>query len=222
MNIYESIAAIIGEKAAVKKDKRNETQRYMFRGIDDVMNTFNPLLAKYRVFAVPTVMDMSREERTNSKGTVLIYTVLTVQYTFYAEDGTSVTAVTIGEGMDTGDKSVNKAMSAAYKYALFQVFCIPTEELIDSETDSHEVMPKEAGPEEVDPEEERLRKSIEAMDKVAKERAEMTATCEECGKEIQPYAGNSGRTVSVAQHCDKSRKKFGAVLCLDCIKTALR
>ena len=221
MNIYESIAAIIGEKAAVKKDKRNEAQRYMFRGIDDVMNTFNPLLAKYKVFAVPTVMNMSREERTNNKGTALIYTVLTVQYTFYAEDGSSVTAVTIGEGMDTGDKSVNKAMSAAYKYALFQVFCIPTEEMVDSEVDSHEVLPK-APEKEPDPEEERLRKSIEAMDKVAKERAEMTATCEECGKEILPYAGNSGRTVTVAQHCDKSKKKFGAVLCLDCIQQALR
>lgn len=219
MNIYESIACIIGEKAAVKKDKRNEAQRYMFRGIDDVMNTFNPLLAKYKVFAVPTVMDMSREERTNNKGTALIYTVLTVQYTFYAEDGTSVTAVTIGEGMDTGDKSVNKAMSAAYKYALFQVFCIPTEELIDSETDSHEVMPKEEDPDEV-----RTRKSMEALAAVdrererAREQENEQVLCEECGNPITEYKGANGRTVSVKRHVEATQKRFGQALCLECAK----
>ena len=67
-NIYESIAAILNEKAAVKKDSRNEAQRYMFRGIDAVMNVFNPLLAKHRVFVVPTVLDMAREERQNKNG----------------------------------------------------------------------------------------------------------------------------------------------------------
>ena len=46
--------------------------------------------------------------------------------------------------MDSGDKSFNKAMSAAYKYALFQVFCVPTEEMVDSEVDSPEPLQKAA------------------------------------------------------------------------------
>ena len=33
--------------------------------------------------------------------------------------------------MDSGDKATNKAMAIAMKYALFQVFCIPTEEMKD-------------------------------------------------------------------------------------------
>jgi hypothetical protein len=52
-----------------------------------------------------------------------------------AEDGSKVTACTYGEGMDTSDKSTNKAMSAALKYAIIQAFSIPTEELLDSEKD---------------------------------------------------------------------------------------
>ncbi len=44
--------------------------------------------------------------------------------------------------MDSGDKSANKAMSAAYKYALMQVFCIPTDEPKDTENETHEVAPK--------------------------------------------------------------------------------
>ena len=50
----------------------------------------------------------------------------------------------MGEGMDSGDKATNKAMSAAQKYAFFQVFCIPTEEPKDSELDSHSLLPKTA------------------------------------------------------------------------------
>lgn len=40
--------------------------------------------------------------------------------------------------MDSGDKASNKAMAIAYKYALFQVFCIPTEEMTDPDGESYE------------------------------------------------------------------------------------
>ena len=41
------------------------------------------------------------------------------------------------------EKSVNKAMTAAFKYALFQTFCIPTEGSDDADSESHEVVPDE-------------------------------------------------------------------------------
>jgi hypothetical protein len=68
----------------------------------------------------------------------LIYSICTIKYTFYAEDGSSVSATVIGEGMDSGDKATNKAMSIAFKYACFQVFCIPTEEMKDPDADTPE------------------------------------------------------------------------------------
>lgn len=141
--IYDLISRVMDEIGAVGKTSRNETQRYMFRGIDAVMNALNPALRTNGVFVVPEVLEMSREERNGKNGGVLIYSVVKVKYTFYAPDGSSVFAVVMGEGMDSGDKSMNKAMSAAFKYACFQVFCIPTEEMKDSETDSPEPIPKE-------------------------------------------------------------------------------
>lgn len=71
-----------------------------------------------------------------------MYSILTMKFTFFAEDGSSVSSTTIGEAMDTGDKSMNKAMSTAYKYALMQIFCIPTEEDKDTENQTHEIAPK--------------------------------------------------------------------------------
>ena len=139
MNIYETIAAVMGEIGAIGKDSRNTTQGFMFRGIDAVMNAINPALIKYKLFIVPEVLEQTREERKNSKGTTLIYSVCKIKYTFYAEDGSNISAVVIGEGMDTGDKATNKAMSIAFKYACFQVFCIPTEEMKDPDSESHEL-----------------------------------------------------------------------------------
>jgi hypothetical protein len=118
----------------------------MFRGIDAVMNAINPALVKNKVFIVPEIIDQTREERTNTKGTTLIYSMCKIKYTFYAEDGSSISCVVIGEGMDTGDKATNKAMSIAFKYACFQVFCIPTEEMADPDAECHEVKAKAEEP----------------------------------------------------------------------------
>ena len=111
----------------------------MFRGIDAVMNAINPALLKHKVFIVPEVLEQSREERQTNRGGNLIYSICKVRYTFFTTDGSSISAIVIGEGMDSGDKATNKAMSIAFKYACFQVFCIPTEEMKDPDGESHEV-----------------------------------------------------------------------------------
>lgn len=143
MNIYQSIAAVMADIGAVGKNSKNSQQGFMFRGIDAVMNALSPALIKNKMFVVPRIISQERDERTNTKGTTLFYVRCTIEYTFYAEDGSHLEAVVIGEGMDAGDKATNKAMSIAFKYACFQVFCIPTEEMVDPDAECHEVKPKE-------------------------------------------------------------------------------
>lgn len=130
-NIFETIDLIMKEVPAIGKTKQNTKQNYKFRGIDDVMNILQPIFAKYKLFVIPEVLEQTREERKTSMGGTLLYSICKIKYTFYAEDGSHVEATVIGEGMDSGDKASNKAMAIAFKYALFQVFCIPTEELKD-------------------------------------------------------------------------------------------
>ena len=142
MNIYQAISKCMEEIGAVGKNDINKTQGFKYRGIDAVMNAINPALVRNHVFIVPEVLEQNREERTTNKGTLLIYSVCKIRFTFFAEDGSSITAVTIGEGMDSGDKATNKAMAIAFKYACFQVFCIPTEEMADPDAESPEAAPK--------------------------------------------------------------------------------
>lgn len=134
-NIFETIDLIMKEVPAIGKTKQNTKQNYKFRGIDDVMNKLQPIFAKYKLFVVPDVLEQTREERKTSTGGTLLYSICKIKYTFYAEDGSHVEATVIGEGMDSGDKASNKAMAVALKYALFQVFCIPTEELKDPDNE---------------------------------------------------------------------------------------
>lgn len=143
-NIYKSIIEVMKDVGVVGKDSKNPQQGYLYRGIDAVMNALQPAMIKHGIFVVPQVMEEHREERQTTKGGTLLYSILKIKYTFYAEDGTSVEAIVVGEGMDSGDKATNKALSVGFKYACFQVFCIPTEEMIDSEVDSPEPVPKKA------------------------------------------------------------------------------
>lgn len=140
MNIYESIAAIQADVDFIGKDKTTQSgSKFKYRGVDQVLNTLHPLFAKHKVFAVPEVMEiLAREERATNSGNKVLYEVLKVKYSFFAEDGTSVAAVVVGEAMDSGDKVSNKCMSVAYKYACFQLLSIPTEETCADPDDNNE------------------------------------------------------------------------------------
>ena len=147
--VLTGIQMVMDEIGAIGKNKRNETQKFMFRGIDDVMNTLHPLMAKAHIFVYPETLEVNREERTNRNGNTLLYTLVKVRYHFVStEDASEIISTVYGEGMDSGDKSLNKAMSIAMKYAAFQVFCIPTEEMVDPDAESHQVAPKEELPPE--------------------------------------------------------------------------
>jgi hypothetical protein len=116
---------------------------YNFRGIDDVYNAIAPLLAKHSLCILPRVLTRECVERSSKSGGALFYVTVEVEFDFVsAEDGSKHTVKTFGEAMDSGDKATNKAMSAAYKYAAFQAFSIPTEADNDADAHTHAVASK--------------------------------------------------------------------------------
>lgn len=141
-NIFQAMCSIQKEIKYIKKNKENVQQKFLFRGIDDVYNELHDLFSKHEVISIPEVLDDRTEERESRSGSSLIYRILKVKYTFYASDGSHVSTTVIGEGMDSGDKATNKAMSIAHKYALLQIFTVPTESMDDPDKESHELKPK--------------------------------------------------------------------------------
>jgi hypothetical protein len=145
--IYKAMSAVMADIGPVGKDQKAEfgSTRYKYRGIDDLINAANPALTKHGVIVAPNVVNLLREDRKSSKGGDMIFTVVTMEYTFYAEDGSNIVVSVIGEGADSGDKGANKAMTSAYKYALGQALAIATD-MVDSETDDPQVGAKAVAP----------------------------------------------------------------------------
>lgn len=140
--VYAAIAAVMSDvaSAGISKARRNTQQGYNFRGIDDVYNALAPILAKHKLLILPRVISREQVERQTAKGGVLFYTTMEVEFDLVSgDDGSLHTIRTVGEAMDSADKSSNKAMSAAYKYAAMQAFCIPTEGDNDADATTHEI-----------------------------------------------------------------------------------
>jgi len=151
--VYTAIAAVQGElaKVGIAKESENASQNYKFRGIDAVYGALSPLLSKHGLCVLPRIVNREMHERVTikewngqKKESVLFYVTVEAEFDFVAvEDGSAHTVRTYGEAMDSGDKATNKAMSAAYKYAAFMAFAIPTEGDNDADATTHDVAPRD-------------------------------------------------------------------------------
>lgn len=145
LGVYKAIANVQAAiaKEGISKSRKNTQQNYNFRGIDDVYNALCGLLADNGLCIMPRFSEPERGERQTKGGAVLFTAVLKGEFDFIAvEDGSLHTVTVYGEAMDMADKAMNKAMSAAYKYACMQTFCIPTEGDNDADATTHEVVAK--------------------------------------------------------------------------------
>jgi hypothetical protein len=145
-DVYRAICDVAKtmSRDGIAKDKRNsQGAGYNFRGIDDVYNALSSVMAGADLCILPRMLERTVEERTSKAGGALFYVTIHADFDFVsARDGSKHTVTMYGEAMDSGDKATNKAMSAAYKYACFQAFCIPTEAMDDADAHTPEPTPK--------------------------------------------------------------------------------
>lgn len=140
--VFTAIHNVLADiaKVGVAKNQTNTQQNFKFRGVDDVMDALSPLLAKHHLLILPSVADHNMTERATRSGGTALHALLKCNYKFVCPlDGSSeMIGPLYGEAMDSGDKSTNKAMSAAYKYLCTLGFCIPfTGD--DPDAHSHEI-----------------------------------------------------------------------------------
>lgn len=142
--IYKKMSDVMKDVGAIGKDQKNTQQGFKFRGIDQFVNALYPALTKHGVFMSPRATAFTHElkdvVRGSGKSGVDKHVSIMMEYDFYAEDGSKVTIGPVpAEGLDSGDKATNKALSAALKYALIQTFSIPTEDMAEADFESPEI-----------------------------------------------------------------------------------
>lgn len=138
MEIIKQLSAVMADVGAVRKTEKNSAQGFNFRGIDAVTNAVFPAMVKHGVVVVPTVVASSYDTVTVGRNaTQMGHARVTVEYQFFAGDGSTISATVCAESMDSGDKATAKAMSVAFRTALLQALCLPTDE-IDPDHDVYE------------------------------------------------------------------------------------
>lgn len=135
--MFEAWSNVMADVQSISKDSRNESQKFMFRGIDAVMNTVGPVLRKHGVIVVPGASEIETERYTTKSGGQMVNRVTKVSYTVYGPAGDSFSGTVYGEAADSGDKGTTKAESVALRTFLLQALVIPTDDP-DPDAESHE------------------------------------------------------------------------------------
>lgn len=129
LNIYQAFAQVMKKVRNVAKRDQNSHGGYWFRGVDAVVNAVGPKLRDVGVIVVPIVEDSSYDTvEVGRNRTLMGHAQVTVTYRFYGPDGSHIDCRVPGEAMDSGDKAMSKAMSVAFRTALIQALCLPTDE----------------------------------------------------------------------------------------------
>lgn len=112
----------------INKGGYNKDQKYHFRSIDQVYDALSEVLAEIGLLILPRMTSVSRDIKVGKGGSSINVVNLEMEYRLTSVDDQSELVVVFpGEGMDWSDKATNKALSNAYKYMCFEVFCIPFE-----------------------------------------------------------------------------------------------
>lgn len=169
--IFKALSAVQSDlsKVGIAKNQKNSHQGYKFRGIDDVLNTLAPILANHGVLIIPNVLNKDVNTTKTAKGGLASHVILEVAFVLYDAEGDSICHTSYGEALDTSDKAINKAMTAAYKYFLFQAFCIPIDGVEDA--DNEQIQQQEAAPDLV----------------TAGSLAQIISLCKETDQDFQKY-----------------------------------
>ncbi len=137
LTVHQALSKVMADVQAVRKDSKNQAQRFNFRGIDAVMNAVGPALRKHGVTILPEDVDVHRTNGTTVNGKQTAEVVVKVTYRVYGPSGDSIHGKVAAEAMDFGDKAIAKAMSVAYRTFLLQALTIPTDEP-DPDSESYE------------------------------------------------------------------------------------
>lgn len=141
-SLFGKVARVMGAVRRLPKDGTNTFDKYQYISADNAFENIGRAMAEVNLVALPSVLELTTTEGTTKQGGVQLRTLIHGSITLADGDsGETWTSDWWGEGVDRGDKSVNKAMTAMMKYYLLRLFMVGSGE--DADADSPEVsLPK--------------------------------------------------------------------------------
>lgn len=129
IKVSKKIIKVMEKVNYLQKDGKVEYGRtkYTYLSEEKITSEIRQALIEVGLVIYPVKMDIIGEKEVRTKSGES--TILTISATYRIQDvdsGEYIEVQTIGEGMDSGDKTAYKAMTGAFKYAQRQTFAIPT------------------------------------------------------------------------------------------------
>lgn len=119
LNLHQRILAIMSDIHYICKGDKTVNGQYRFVSHDQATEALQPLLIKYGVTAITSVVSHTQEGNRTEVDIRIYFTNADVPHdSFFVEF--------FGYGIDSGDKGPGKAISYACKYAYLKVFNIAT------------------------------------------------------------------------------------------------
>lgn len=156
-----SIAGAIGERisaAMADVEKVPELGRntqgggYNYARATDVKAEARRVLAKHGISVIPSMNDVRREVvGTTRSGNDWIRTTIPFTFMLCAEEG-AIMVQWYGEGLDTGDKGINKSATTAEKYFLINLLMLDTGNEPDADAETPAPTNRRSRPQEPQPE----------------------------------------------------------------------
>lgn len=155
-NLSAKMLKIMADVEYIQKTGVNQFHRYKYATESDVSKSFSKAMRENNVFMFSSVLDRQcNSYKTRGNKDAFLVTIK-LEVTFVdAESGESFTSIFYGDGSDSDDKGVYKAITGAQKYALMKTFMVETGD--DPERDNIELLKKDP---EID--KEALMKSLES------------------------------------------------------------
>jgi hypothetical protein len=142
LNLREKFAEVRRRLGYIRKRGHNERHNYSYVMAADLAGSVGDILAELGIVVIPQLQSISTETPRSSTERIAR---IVMNYRFVdARSGEELTVRVAGEGADTGDKALYKAMTGALKYALLQSFLLASG---DDPEDEREDMRNVPGPE---------------------------------------------------------------------------
>ena len=154
IQIHQRIVNLMNTLGGIEKGEKHY-QGYKYRSIDQLLDRLQPALIEHTLHM--TVDYQLINSHTDEGGST--HVVVQCQLAITDEEGAAVLFTALGEGIDKQDKAIGKAMSYAYKYAIFHGLCVPVAKGVLADADHPDPAPA------VDPVQERVKQIMESRNK---------------------------------------------------------
>jgi hypothetical protein len=128
MNLYEKLIEI--RKACPYLQKDNKGYQFAYVSSSQTLGSLRAKMDELKVLLIPRVSNAVASDKPTQKGAFQMFTQLWVEYTWVNAENPeeTITCSWYGQGLDTGEKGVGKALTYSEKYFMLKFFNIATDE----------------------------------------------------------------------------------------------